>query len=163
MIHIQGVNAQDYGLKVIQVKKGKDNERTMADFALGDKIIELYNQTQDTKKLAKYDERRNPVLAVDVAARFLRNMYETHGKAAGKDAWIVALNRYSGRKWTDYAKKVIDYRTTIDAYRNGGKSQIPIFTSGVKEVVDAGLANTSKVEDLKSAINDIQVKLDEEE
>lgn len=163
MIHIQGVNAQDYGLKVIQVKKGKDNERTMADFALGDKIIELYNQTQDTKKLAKYDERRNPVLAVDVAARFLRNMYENHGKAAGKDAWIVALNRYSGRKWTDYAKKVIDYRTTIDAYRNGDKSQIPIFTSGVKEVVDAGLANTSKVEDLKSAINDIQVKLDEEE
>ena len=58
-------------------------------------MLSLYEQTQDTNKLAKYDDRWNPVLAVDVAARFLRDMYERYGADKGKDAWIYALNRYS--------------------------------------------------------------------
>lgn len=34
LIHIQGANAEDYGLKVITVKKGEKNSRNMQDFEL---------------------------------------------------------------------------------------------------------------------------------
>ena len=79
MIHIQGVNAQDYGLKVLQTTPGRPNSRNMKDIELGKKAVMLYEKTQDTYTLAQHDERWNPVLAVDVAARFLRNCYETYG------------------------------------------------------------------------------------
>ena len=87
LIHIQGANAEDYGLRVIQTKPWEKNSRAMQDTLLWKKILSLYEKTQDTNKLAQYDDRWNPVLAVDVAARFLRNMYERYGVGKGKDAW----------------------------------------------------------------------------
>lgn len=159
LIHIQGANAEDYGLKVIQTKPWEKNSRAMQDTILWKKILSLYEQTQDTNKLAKYDDRWNPVLAVDVAARFLRDMYERYGADKGKDAWIYALNRYSWRKRTDYATKVISYWTLLDQYEYGEKSQIPDFSKEVNDVVKKYTADTSRITTLKNKVDSVSIEL----
>lgn len=159
LIHIQGANAEDYGLKVIQTKPWEKNSRAMQDTILWKKILSLYEQTQDTNKLAKYDDRWNPVLAVDVAARFLRDMYERYGADKGKDAWIYALNRYSWRKRTDYARKVISYWTLLDQYEYGEKSQIPDFSKEVNDVVKKYTADTSRITTLKNKVDSVSIEL----
>lgn len=161
LIHIQGANAEDYGLKVIQTKPWEKNSRAMQDTILWKKILSLYKQTQDTNKLAKYDDRWNPVLAVDVAARFLRDMYERYGAGKGKDAWIYALNRYSWRKRTDYATKVISYWTLLDQYEYGEKSQIPDFSKEVNDVVKKYTADTSRITTLKNKVDSVSIELNE--
>ena len=159
LIHIQGANAEDYGLKVIQTKPWEKNSRAMQDTILWKKILSLYEHTQDTNKLAKYDDRWNPVLAVDVAARFLRDMYERYGADKGKDAWIYALNRYSWRKRTDYATKVISYWTLLDQYEYGEKSQIPDFSKEVNDVVKKYTADTSRITTLKNKVDSVSIEL----
>lgn len=159
LIHIQGANAEDYGLKVIQTKPWEKNSRAMQDTILWKKILSLYEHTQDTNKLAKYDDRWNPVLAVDVAARFLRDMYERYGADKGKDAWIYALNRYSWRKRTDYATKVISYWTLLDQYEYGEKSQIPDFSKEVNNVVKKYTADTSRITTLKNKVDSVSIEL----
>ena len=159
LIHIQGANAEDYGLKVIQTKPWEKNSRAMQDTILWKKILSLYEHTQDTNKLAKYDDRWNPVLAVDVAARFLRDMYERYGAGKGKDAWIYALNRYSWRKRTDYATKVISYWTLLDQYEYGEKSQIPDFSKEVNDVVKKYTADTSRITTLKNKVDSVSIEL----
>lgn len=161
LIHIQGANAEDYGLKVIQTKPWEKNSRAMQDTILWKKILSLYEHTQDTNKLAKYDDRWNPVLAVDVAARFLRDMYERYGAGKGKDAWIYALNRYSWRKRTDYATKVISYWTLLDQYEYGEKSQIPDFSKEVNDVVKKYTADTSRITTLKNKVDSVSIELNE--
>lgn len=163
LIHIQGANAEDYGLKVIQTKPWEKNSRAMQDTILWKKILSLYEHTQDTNKLAKYDDRWNPVLAVDVAARFLRDMYERYGAGKGKDAWIYALNRYSWRKRTDYATKVISYWTLLDQYEYGEKSQIPEFSKEINDVVKKHIADTTRLSSLKNKINAVSIKLNDSE
>ena len=159
LIHIQGANAEDYGLKVIQTKPWEKNSRAMQDTILWKKILSLYEHTQDTNKLAKYDDRWNPVLAVDVAARFLRDMYERYGADKGKDAWIYALNRYSWRKRTDYATKVISYWTLLDQYEYREKSQIPDFSKEVNDVVKKYTADTSRITTLKNKVDSVSIEL----
>ena len=163
LIHIQGANAEDYGLKVIQTKPWEKNSRAMQDTILWKKILSLYEQTQDTNKLAQYDDRWNPVLAVDVAARFLRNMYENYGANKGKDAWIYALNRYSWRKRTDYATNVISYWTLLDQYEYGETSQIPEFSKEINDVVKKHIADTTRLSSLKNKINAVSIKLNDSE
>lgn len=138
LIHIQWVNAEDFGLKVIQTRPGRRNARVIADFDLGKKIIEMYyTKKQDLKKLCEIDERWHPIEAVDCSARFLRDKFK---KEDGKDAWIKALERYSGRKWSDqhsYPKRVLKYRVAIDQYTNKGKkSEIPNFTPWVNDFIE---------------------------
>lgn len=137
LIHIQWVNAEDFGLKVIQTRPGRRNARVIADFDLGKKIIEMYyTKKQDLKKLCEIDERWHPIEAIDCAARFLKSKHKTEN---GKDAWIKALEGYSGRKWSDkhsYPQRVLDYRVAIDHYLNKGKkSSIPTFSKGVNEYI----------------------------
>ena len=163
LIHIQGANAEDYGLRVIQTKPWEKNSRAMQDTLLWKKILSLYEKTQDTNKLAQYDDRWNPVLAVDVAARFLRNMYERYGVAKGKDAWIYALNRYSWRKRNDYATNVISYWTLLDQYEYGEKSQIPEFSKEINGVVKKYIADTTRLSSLKNKINAVSIKLNDSE
>ena len=162
LIHIQGVNAQDYGLKVLQTTPGKPNSRNMKDIELGKKAVMLYEKTQDTYTLAQHDERWNPVLAVDVAARFLRNCYETHGMNKWKDGWIFALNKYSGRSRDDYAAKVISYWTLLDQYEHGDKTQIPTFSKAINHLVNGHLSNPERLKTLKDSINSVQVEINGE-
>ena len=163
LIHIQGANAEDYGLKVIQTKPWEKNSRAMQDTILWKKILSLYEHTQDTNKLAKYDDRWNPVLAVDVAARFLRDMYERYGADKGKDAWIYALNRYSWRKRTDYATKVISYWTLLDQYEYGEKSQIPQFSKGIQSIISQYKTDSKRTKNLKDSINSVKITLNGQE
>lgn len=137
LLHIQGANAEDFGLKVLQTDPKKPNAREMIDIQLGDKIIEAYYANKmDLKKLSEIDERWHPIEAIDCAARFLKSKYNPK---KGKDAWIHALEWYSGRKWADehsYPQRVLDYRVAIDHYLNKGKkSSIPSFTQGVNNYI----------------------------
>ena len=163
LIHIQGVNAEDYGLKVLQTKPWEKNSRAMQDTILWKKILSIYEKEQDTYKLAQYDDRWNPVLSIDVAARFLRDMYERYGTGNGKDAWILALNRYSWREWTDYAANIIKYRTLIDQYEYGEKSQIPQFSKGIQSIISQYKTDSKRTKNLKDSINSVKITLNGQE
>lgn len=162
LIHIQGANAEDYGLKVMQVVEGKSNSRSMQDFELGKKLIDTYQQNLPLDSLCKLDERWNPVLAVDAAARFLRSKYNPKD---GKDARILALGRYSGRKWTDYASKVINYWVIIDQHIQWpGYTAIPSFSAGVESVVEqAKIKQQNSIKNLNEIIKNIKIKIDHKE
>lgn len=163
LIHIQGVNAEDYGLKVLQTKPWEKNSRAMQDTILWKKILSIYEKEQDTYKLAQYDDRWNPVLSIDVAARFLRDMYERYGTGNGKDAWILALNKYSWREWTDYAANIIKYRTLIDQYEYGEKSQIPQFSKGIQSIISQYKTDPKRTKNLKDSINSVKITLNGQE
>lgn len=156
LIHIQGANAEDFGLKVLQVNPNSKNSRKMKDTELWKKVIEKFNKTKDLKELSKYDDRRHPILAIDCAARFLKSKYNPKD---WKDARILALNRYSGRKRTDYATKVLEYRVTIDKYSNEGTiKNIPEFTEGVQKVIERENKSQS-YERFNTLIKDIEVEI----
>ena len=157
LIHIQGANAEDFGLKVLQTTPGEKNSKKMQDTLLGAKIIEQYKKTTDLKILYKYDERWHPILAVDCAARFLKSKYNPKD---WKDARILALNRYSGRNWTDYATKVLKYRVTIDKYENQGEvKNIPEFTKWVNEVIE-NEKKSKNYENFNTLLKSIEVEID---
>lgn len=157
LIHIQGANAEDFGLKVLQTTPGEKNSKKMQDTLLGAKIIEQYKKTTDLKTLCKYDERWHPILAVDCAARFLKSKYNPKD---WKDARILALKRYSGRNWTDYATKVLKYRVTIDKYENQGEvKNIPEFTKWVNEVIE-NEKKSKNYENFNTLLKSIEVEID---
>ncbi len=128
LLHIQWKNAANYWLNVLPMyNKGMIDTKHWKEIK---KVLK--NVGTDTKKLIKYDDRFHPILAVDVAARFLKdNCYRS---SDGKDAWIQALKRYSWRKWLNsYAYKVVQYWATINSYT---WDPMPNFSEWVKQVIN---------------------------
>ena len=66
-----------------------------------DRVKEKHSN--NLRELIKYDERFHPVMAVDVAARFLMEKYTRAKKknpgVSEKELWNKALKFYSGRPY----------------------------------------------------------------
>ncbi len=66
-----------------------------------DRVKEKHSN--NLRELIKYDERFHPVMAVDVAARFLMEKYTRAKKknpgVSEKELWNKALKLYSGRPY----------------------------------------------------------------
>ena len=111
LIHIQATNAHDFGLKTLP-----RFTKSMCDDQHAKKIVDILHEKKwNIAELVENDDRFHPVMAVDCAARFLMNCKIRAGN--GKDSWILALWRYSGRpyswKWW-YGHNVITYRAAIN-------------------------------------------------
>jgi len=95
LIHIQAVNAHDFGLKTLQTFTN-----WMRDTKHGKLITDTLNTcNNDIPELINYDDRRHPIMAVDCAARFLVDCKRRAGWWT--DDWIHALSKYS---WREYSK-----------------------------------------------------------
>lgn len=119
LIHIQAKNAADYWLNTIQ----RDTD-SMIDFEHWNRLIQAKaDNNNDLKALSELDDRFNPVLSVDVAARFL--MQEKWWKNAKTwEDWIKAINDYAWRWMSDYWYPVLVYWTTINSIR---RQPMPVF------------------------------------
>jgi hypothetical protein len=109
----------------------------MRDLRHGNEIKHvLQKHNNNLKELIRYDDRFHPVMAVDVAARFLMEHFSrvkrTNPRMSQKDLWDLALKRYSGRPHYQYGAKVIAYRNKINdrQYIRGIASRFPSY--GVK-------------------------------
>lgn len=108
LIHIQAVNAHDFGLKTLPRSTNKMVDRV--HWKLIDEALSSCNK--DISKLVKLDDRFHPVLAVDCSARFLMNCKRRVWN--GTDSWMHALKKYSARSYSDYCVKVIKYWTAVN-------------------------------------------------
>lgn len=108
LIHIQAINAKNFGLKTLQTHTKK-----MKDLKHGKIINNIKkHKNNDIKLLIKEDERFHPILSIDVAARFLIDK-KPHNNWI--DNWIIALKRYSWRqKLDEYVYPVLKYRCYIN-------------------------------------------------
>ncbi len=111
LIHIQAINAHDFGLKTLP-----RFTKQMRDTKHGNLIKKkLKDNKYDLSKLVEYDDRFHPVMAVDVAARFLMDCKRRAWNWT--DARIHALRYYSWRwyswKWW-YGYNIIEYRSIIN-------------------------------------------------
>lgn len=117
LIHIQAVNAHDFWLKTLP-----RYTRRMRDSQHANEITYVKTKEKNVlHKMIKYDDRFHPILAVDVAARFLVEHYrrvKKHNPKMNEDElWNLALRWYSGRrhtwKWW-YGWKVRDFQKNIN-------------------------------------------------
>lgn len=126
LIHIQAKNAADYGLKTLP----RYNEG-MIDTKHGQEIENAKDKyNNDLKQLIKVDDRFHPIMGLDCSARFLKNIYNS--TEAGKDRWINALRRYSGRKLNDYLWPVVKYRILINQYTG---DPLPDFSKNTNDEI----------------------------
>lgn len=110
LIHIQAANAAEFWLKTLP-----RYTTWMRDFKHGEEIIKAKNTySNDIKQLITVDDRFHPIMWLDCAARFLKNVYNR--TEAGKDRWINALRKYSARGLDDYLRPVVKYWVLINQY-----------------------------------------------
>ena len=106
LIHIQAINAADYWMKTLPRYKNHNSKNNQVD----------YQHWKELKKLSALDDRFNPVLGIDVAARFL--LWDKWWKNASTwDEWMKSVLKYAGRWMSDYGYSVLVYRTTINKVR----------------------------------------------
>ncbi|MFZ2150464.1 MAG: twin-arginine translocation signal domain-containing protein [Candidatus Absconditicoccaceae bacterium] len=152
LIHIQAVNAHDFGLNTLT--RYTDG---MRDTRHGKVINDTLNScNKDISKLIEYDDRFHPVMAVDCAARFLMDCKRRAG--SGKDEWLHALKKYSGRKYGGkggYGIYVIKYRAIINDITGDGFPDN--FSRNVyQDIQDAKTNNQS----IKEKLNNIKFNID---
>ncbi len=137
LIHIQAVNANNYWMHTLP--RFTD---AMADYEHWEKLEEAKQKTwNNLAKLSEQDDRFNPVLAVDLAARFLMN--DCKWKNCNKDNVDDRLNAvwyYNNPKKTknwinrNYMYSVLVYWTTINNVN--GDPMPKIASKEVKKVIE---------------------------
>lgn len=117
LIHIQAANAHKFWLKTLPRFTNRMRDRkhgTLISQKLGE-------HNKDLKKLIHEDDRWHPILAVDVAWRFLMEWYKRAKKknpwTSEPDVWNLALRYYSwrphgGMRW--YGAKVRVYQAVVN-------------------------------------------------
>lgn len=117
LIHIQALNAAEYWMKTIQRFKWRWDENNQVDYKHWAKLKEAKGITKDNlKRLSELDDRFNPVMGIDVSARFLMGD-KWWRNAKTWDDWISVANRYAWRWMADYWYSVLVFWTTINKIR----------------------------------------------
>ena len=151
LIHIQATNAKDYWLKTL-----KRYNNWMRDIRHGREINKvLKKEDYDLRELIAYDDRFHPIMAVDVAARFLMDKKRQALRAwlstrEKKNVWVHALKRYSGRWLRDYAYPVLKFWHAVCAVTD---YEMPHFN---------GLAyptSPKSITRLQKSMDDIELKI----
>lgn len=132
LIHIQATNAADYWLNTIQ----RDND-SMADFGHWDRLIQAKENTNNNlAMLSQLDDRFNPVLGVDLAARYLMQFCGWRYRKTWDD-WLKAVWWYNNKGETErnwnlkYVNSVLVYWSTINAVR---KNPMPTFSKESEKI-----------------------------
>ncbi len=134
LIHMQPQLAEQFGLrtyknckKLVCKKHGKELRKLI--------IANKY----DRKKLIKYDDRFNPVLNIDAAARML--LYYRSGKQVKETPLKTAIYGYAGRyNYEKYYKNVIMYmkklndKKLLNDIRKDFNKQNPNLTANGKRI-----------------------------
>lgn len=130
LIHIQATNAHHYGLNTL-----KRYNNWMRDTRHGKEINKvLKKENFDLRELIQHDDRFHPIMAVDVAARFLMDKKRQAerkwlSKRDKKNVWIFALKRYSWRGLSDYAYPVLKFWHALCAVTD---YDMPKFSSDLR-------------------------------
>ena len=124
LIHIQALNAAEYWMKTLPRFKWRWDEKNQVDYKHWKKLKEAKEKTKDNlRKLSEMDDRFNPIMGIDVSARFL--MLEKWWKNAKTwDDRINVANNYAARHMSDYGYPVLVYWTTINKIR---WNRMPVF------------------------------------
>ena len=152
LIHIQATNAANYWLKTL-----KRYNNWMRDIRHWKEINKaLTRENYDLKELIEYDDRFHPIMAVDVAARFLMDKKRQAerkwlSKTDQKNVWIFALKRYSGRWLWDYAYPVLKFWHAVCAVTD---YKMPKFSNNLKYPTSQKSIITMKdsIDDMKLSI-----------
>lgn len=116
LIHIQAANAYQFWLKTLPRFTNRMRDRRHGAL-ISQKLAE---HNKDLQKLIYEDDRWHPILAVDVAGRFLMEWYKRAKKknpwVSELEVWNLALRYYSwrpydGKRW--YGAKVRAYQAVI--------------------------------------------------
>jgi len=163
LIHIQATNAADYWLTTL-----RRSTNNMKDYPHWERLETAKEETWDNlAKLSKLDDRFNPVLSVDVTARYLMK-YCGWNNAKTWDEWMKAVNKYAWRWMKDYWYSVIVYWATINSIRdnsmlNFSKEIEKVKTWGWAAKVNGKQENVKNcITRTKKAINNLDPSLDGE-
>lgn len=167
LIHIQAINAADYWMKTLTRYKKKEDKNNQVDYEHWKRLKESKEQTKnDLKKLSALDDRFNPVMGIDLSARFL--LQDKWWKKANTwDDWINAANRYAWRWMQDYGYSVLVYWTAINKVR---WNKMPAFKDNeinkvirweVSAIVNGTREKTNlAVNRTQEAVNNLNPKID---
>lgn len=161
LVHIQAANAAEYWLTTLP-----RTTNGMIDYAHWEKLEKAKNDNKnDLAKLSELDDRFNPVLSVDVTARYLMEYCGWKNKRTW-DEWMLSVCKYAWRWMQDYWYSVIVYWTTINSVRG---NPMPTFSNEIEKVktwewsakVNGTRENVEKcISRSKTAINNLQPKFD---
>lgn len=127
LIHIQAINAANYWLNTLP-----RSTTDMVDYKHGERLeAAKRNNNNNLAKLSALDDRFNPVLSVDVAARYLMDFCGWKNKKSW-DERMNAVCKYAWRGMSDYWYSVIVYWTTINGVRG---IPMPTFSNEITKVV----------------------------
>ncbi len=155
LIHMQPQLAKQFGLKtykncekLVCKKHGKALRRLI--------VAKKY----DRKKLIKYDDRFNPVLNIDAAARML--LYYRSGKQVKSDPLKTAIYGYAGRyNYKKYYKNVIMYmkklnnKKLINDIRKDFNSKNPKLTANGKRIDFDGYIKIHQKQNINYGLNEL--------
>lgn len=121
LIHIQAINAVEYWMKTLPTytKVGVDAE-PRKDMKHWEELVKAKKETgNDLKKLSELDDRFNPVMGIDLAARYFMNFCGWKNCENKWDDRLIAAAKYynpSKRNW-NYIYSVTVYWATINKVR----------------------------------------------
>ena len=134
LIHIQAANAAEYWMKTLP-----RYTREMADYKHWEELEKAKSDNHnDLRKLCELDDRFNPVMGIDLAARYL--MEYCKWKDRNKwDEWLKSAGWYNSKWKTEktwnwnYIYSVVVFWTTINAVR--GNPMPTDFSKGIDKIV----------------------------
>lgn len=170
LIHIQAINAAEYWMKTLPRFKWRWDKNNQIDYKHWAKLREAKEKTKDNlRKLSEMDDRFNPIMGIDVSARFLMGD-KWWRNAKTWDDWIRVANRYAWRWMADYGYSVLVYWTTINKIR---WNKMPTFKDKeinkvinwkVSVMVNKEYEKTDLcIERTKNAINKLNTKIDDKQ
>lgn len=165
LIHIQATNAANYWMKTM--KRYNDYQKDFEHWKILKKAKE--DTHNDLKQLSELDDRFNPVMGIDVSARFL--LWDKWWKNATTwDEWVTSICKYAWRWMKDYWYSVLVYWTTINKVRWKKMPEFkeketnkvinwdaPAFVNGTRE------KTTFSIERTKKAIDNLNPQIDEKD
>ena len=117
LIHIQAINAAEYWMKTLQRFKWRWDKKNQIDYKHWAKLKEAKEKNKNNlRKLSELDDRFNPIMGIDVSARFLMGDKWWKNAKTWED-WVRTICRYAWRWMSDYGYSVLVYWTTINKIR----------------------------------------------
>ena len=127
LIHIQAANAIEYWLKTLPTY----SDTSMVDYKHWEELEKARKKTgNNLAELSKLDDRFNPVLSVDVTARYLMEYCGWKNKSTW-DERMKAVSKYAWRWMQDYWYSVLVYWSTINTIK---WNAMPTFTKELEKV-----------------------------
>ena len=165
LIHIQAANAAHYWLKTLP-----RSTSAMVDYEHWEKLEAAKRENKNNlAKLSELDDRFNPVLSVDVAARYIMDYCGWKNKTTWEQ-WMDAICKYAWRWLQDYGYAVLVYWTTINKIR---WNNLPSFKDKeINKVIKwegSAMINWQRertdlcIKRTQNAMNNLHPKLDGEE